>query len=465
MDEKLLVINIDSNKSSKLDKIKKEMTSKEKIDFMVEEANYKIMTYFKEPSLMKEYLDYMAKFYNYSARNLALIEDQFEGAMAVGSFKFWSDNGFKVNKGEKGIKILVPTKITYLLLGDKEKQLKYATKEEKEKVKKGLIKTREKIFYKTGYVFDISQTNAKSSDLPKLFPNKWLDGDVKDYDKLYEAMEKIAESIDVKIIEPKDELGAVKGVSYPMTKEVALNPRNSQLQNVKTLLHELAHAKLHTMEKRDDYFIQEREYQAEMVAYTTCSYFGIDTSDYSLDYLYNWTKNMDFDECLEIIKEVKETSSEYIKIIDDYMNENIDISLENEVKKEEKNIEKIENKNNEDTLTVDNVYVKFISSKAKEIDKGDIYDLKTANELVSILSEKYVCLDKPMSTQFELHSNLDCNKVFYSGSMDIGNGLDYDLKNHLYKNIKRNMNLDKKTKNTYLKLFSPQKTKKIEMEM
>lgn len=351
------------------------------------------------------------------------------------------------------------------MLGDKEKQLKYATKEEKEKVKKGLIKTREKIFYKTGYVFDISQTNAKSSDLPKLFPNKWLDGDVKDYDKLYEAMEKIAESIDVKIIEPKDELGAVKGVSYPMTKEVALNPRNSQLQNVKTLLHELAHAKLHTMEKRDDYFIQEREYQAEMVAYTTCSYFGIDTSDYSLDYLYNWTKNMDFDECLEIIKEVKETSSEYIKIIDDYMNENIDISLENEVKKEEKNIEKIENKNNEDTLTVDNVYVKFISSKAKEIDKGDIYDLKTANELVSILSEKYVCLDKPMSTQFELHSNLDCNKVFYSGSMDIGNGLDYDLKNHLYKNIKRNMNLDKKTKNTYLKLFSPQKTKKIEMEM
>lgn len=178
MDEKLLVKNIDSNKSSKLDEIKKEMTSKEKIDFMVEEANYKIMTYFKEPSLMKEYLDYMAKFYNYSPRNLVLIEDQFEGAMAVASFKF-SDNGFKVNKGEKGIKILVPTKITYLLLGDKEKQLKYASKEEK--VKKGLIKTREKIFYKTGYVFDVSQTNAKSSDLPKLFPNKWLDGDVKGY--------------------------------------------------------------------------------------------------------------------------------------------------------------------------------------------------------------------------------------------------------------------------------------------
>ena len=59
-------------------------------------------------------------------------------------------------------------------------------------------------------------------------------------------MESIANSIGVDIIAPKSELGVAKGVSYTMSKEVALNPRNSQLQNVKTLLHELAHAKLHT---------------------------------------------------------------------------------------------------------------------------------------------------------------------------------------------------------------------------
>ena len=58
------------------------------------------------------------------------------------------------------------------------------------------------------------------------------------------------------------------------------------------------------LDTKNNYSKQEKEYQAEMVAYTTCSYFGIDTSDYSLDYMYNWTRNMDFDECIEIIEEV-----------------------------------------------------------------------------------------------------------------------------------------------------------------
>ena len=88
-------------------------------------------------------------------------------------------------------------------------------------------------------------------------------------------MESIANSIGVDIIAPKSELGVAKGVSYTMSKEVALNPRNSQLQNVKTLLHELAHAKLHTATTKNQYSKSEKEFQAEMVAYSVCSYFGI----------------------------------------------------------------------------------------------------------------------------------------------------------------------------------------------
>jgi hypothetical protein len=59
---------------------------------------------------MKEYLDFMSKFYNYSPRNSALIQKQFRGAEAVGSFTFWKNKGYSVQKGEKGIKIVVPTK-------------------------------------------------------------------------------------------------------------------------------------------------------------------------------------------------------------------------------------------------------------------------------------------------------------------------------------------------------------------
>jgi len=129
-------------------------------------------------------------------------------------------------------------------------------------------------------------------------------------------MEKIAEHIGVKIIEPKSELGVAKGVSYTMTKEVALNPRNSELQNAKTLLHELAHAKLHTRETHENYTQAEREFQAELVAFSVCQYFKIDTSDYSLNYLKNWTKDTDIPTKKSLLNEVATTTREYIEIIE-----------------------------------------------------------------------------------------------------------------------------------------------------
>lgn len=438
---------IDNNKSEikdkkELSKSFNDLTPKEKVDLLVETANDTISSYFQSPEDMKKYLDFMSKFYKYSPRNVALIEKQFMGAKAVGSFKFWKDNGFTVKKGEKGIKILVPAKVKYIILDDENiKQLKYATKEEKEKVKKGILQTIEKQYYKTGYVFEISQTNATEKDLPKLFPNKWLDGEVKDYDKMYKAMEKIADTIGVKIIEPIEEMGVAKGYSLPETKEVALNPRNSQLQNVKTLLHELAHAKLHNIETRNNYSKQEREYQAEMVAYTTCSYFDIDTSDYSFDYIYNWTRNMDFDESIKIIEEVKKTSTEYIQIIEDYLNNDssMDMSYNDDEKEKEKNItenidtNEVENDKSKDNLllNIDNIYVKFTSSKSNTIEKDDIYDFDTANELVRVLNEKYSYLKTPMQTNFELHLDENCSNPFYSGSIELGNENEYDLKSNL----------------------------------
>lgn len=446
-------------------KLYNDLTPKQKVDLLVENANDKISSYFHSPEDMKKYLDYMSKFYKYSPRNVALIENQFNGAIAVGSFKFWKDNGFIVNKGEKGIKILTPAKATYIILDDENmKQLKYATKEEKEKVKKGILQTTQRQFYKTGYVFDISQTNATAEDLPKLFPNKWLDGEVKDYDKMYKAMEKIADTIGIKIIKPTEELGVTKGYSSPYTKEVALNPRNSQLQNVKTLLHELAHAKLHTIETREGYFKQEREYQAEMIAYTTCSYFDIDTSDYSFDYIYNWTRNMDFDESIKIIEEVKKTSTEYIQIIEDYLNDEPSMYMsyndDEKIKTNIENIDTIENevdkKEDSTHLNIDEIYVKFTSSKSNTIDEGDIYDLDTANELVRVLSEKYSYLKTPMTTTFELNIDENCSNPFYSGNIELGNENEYDLKLNLDRALINNeFNVSENAKTKLSNLFKP----------
>ena len=308
------------NKKSKEDKEKE-------VNNLLEKANEGIEKCFTSPEHFKELISYMSKFYNYSFRNTFLIQEQFKGALAVGSYAFWKEKGFTVNKGEKGIKILVPNRLSDYFINSKGEEVKLskATPEEKRLIEQGEIEVRKgKLIFNQGYVFEVSQTNAKAKDLPKIFPGRWLDGEVNNYDLMYKAMENIANKIGVRIIEPKEELGSVKGVSYPLTKEVALNPRNTQLQNVKTLIHELAHAKLHTMETRDNYTTNEKEFQAEMSAYAVCSYFGLDTSEYSFRYIKSWTENVELKDKEKLINEVRETVKEYIEIIEETLiNSNI----------------------------------------------------------------------------------------------------------------------------------------------
>lgn len=292
---------------------------KKEVDLLVEQANKKIDKVFNSPEDIKEYLSFMSKFYNYSFKNSILIEEQFRGARAVGSFAFWKEKGYVVNKGEKGIKILVPTK-----LGDRFeaedgtiKLVSKATEREKALIKETKLEfIPGKTLFKQGYVFDVSQTNVPLEEIPKLFPNRWLEGRVENYKVFFNSLENLADKIGIKIIEPKSELGQVKGVSYTFTNEVALNPRNSEIQNIKTLIHELAHAKLHTSETFLNYTQAEKEFQAEMVAFSVSSYFNIDTEEYSLRYLKSWTKDRDFKDKERLLKEVKETTKEFIETIE-----------------------------------------------------------------------------------------------------------------------------------------------------
>ncbi|PFE05374.1 LPD25 domain-containing protein [Bacillus cereus] len=292
---------------------------KEAMQALTKKMEKSVEGYFRTPGDLKEYLTFMAKFYHYSPSNISLIQSQFQGASAVGSFSFWKEKGFPVKKGEKGIKILVPNR-TVAKFKDKEgtwKSVTKASEQEKKQIESKSVEVMPgRLYFAVGHVFDLSQTNAKAEDLPRIFPNRWLEGSVTDYQSLYKGMEAIAEKNGVKIIEPKQELGVAKGVSYTLTKEVALNPRNSELQNVKTLLHELAHAKLHTAETHMNYTAPEKEFQAEMTAYAVSSYFGIDTSEYSLGYLASWTQGKEMKDKTKLLKEVHETSIEFIETIE-----------------------------------------------------------------------------------------------------------------------------------------------------
>lgn len=321
---------------------------KEAVQALTKKMEKSVEGYFRTPEDLKEYLTFMAKFYHYSPSNISLIQSQFQGASAVGSFSFWKEKGFPVKKGEKGIKILVPNR-TVAKFKDKEGTWKTVTKANEEEKKQIESKSVEvmpgRLYFAVGHVFDVSQTNAKTEDLPRIFPNRWLEGSVTDYKSLYKGMEAIAEKNGVKIIEPKQELGVAKGVSYTLTKEVALNPRNSELQNVKTLLHELAHAKLHTAETHMNYTAPEKEFQAEMTAYAVSSYFGIDTSEYSLGYLASWAQGKEMKDKTKLLKEVHETSIEFIETIENTLEKEKEQINEKEVESMANQNEKQDEKN------------------------------------------------------------------------------------------------------------------------
>lgn len=138
---------------------------------------------------------------------------------------------------------------------------------------KGLIEQKKlksipnRTVFGVDHVFDVSQTNCPAADLPKIFPNSWLEGEIQNYKGFMFALTQVADRIGFKIEPPQHELGAAKGICYPLDHVISLNPRNSEFQNVITLIHELAHARVQTIEKFHDYSTPEKEFQAEMVSY------------------------------------------------------------------------------------------------------------------------------------------------------------------------------------------------------
>ncbi len=434
---------------------KSQEEKRKEIDLLVKQADEKIDKVFSSPNDLKEYLSFMAKFHNYSYRNSILIEEQFRGAVAVGSFAFWKEKGYSVNKGEKGIKILVPTKLGDRFIAEDGtiKLISKANEKEKQLIKSGELETLEgAIKFKQGYVFDVSQTNMPSSELPKIFPNKWLEGDVKNYKAFYKSLENVASKIGVKIIEPKSELGLVKGVSYTSTREVALNPRNSELQNVKTLIHELAHAKLHTVETRDNYTKAEKEFQAEMVALSVSSYFGINTEEYSLRYLSEWTKNATFKDKEKLLKEVSTTVKEYVEIMEDNLNAERELTKENELVNSlsDKNIKNESELNLEMEGEMDFESEKFIKIKDENIKEFLRTDKVVIHEVSKSELEELVDNNKSF-IWFKTEKGSEVNSDIFTSEnhvivvkekgayQDVYVRKNYDLENLIYVDDKKNL--------------------------
>lgn len=309
--------------------------SKDKVKEITDKLENGIKELF-EGEKFKEYLDTMSKFHNYSFNNTMLIAMQKPDATLVAGFNSWK-NKFErsVNKGEKGIQIFAPA--PYKI---KKEQTKLDPDTDLPVLGKDGKPITEEVevtipAFKVVSVFDVSQTSGK--ELPTLGADE-LSGNVKDYEKFFNAVRE-ASPVPIKFAEID---GTAKGFYHHEDKSITIKENMSEVQTIKTAIHEIAHAKLHdrNLKKSDIEKPKDRsteEVEAESIAYTVCQHFGIDTSDYSFAYVASWGTGKDTPELKASLETIRSTASELITSISEkYLGLEKDKTQEQTTEKSEK---------------------------------------------------------------------------------------------------------------------------------
>ena len=265
----------------------------------------------------KQYLSCLSKFHNYSLNNTLLILAQKPNASLVAGYRSWQINFNRhVDKGEKGLMILAP--VTY-----KEDRLMNKVDEngnvELDESGSPIQEQRQVNItrFKTTTVFDISQTSGEP--IPSLIHN--LTGSSHESRAIIQSVQSICTiPIEFKIeTEDLNLMTGAKGYYSPSKDKIVINKDLEDLQIAKTLIHEYAHSLLHKQTNKDQ---NQREIEAESLAFVLCNHFGLDTSEYSFGYIASYA-NKDFDELNSILNNIQSTAHEMIEQLEPVFKEKL----------------------------------------------------------------------------------------------------------------------------------------------
>lgn len=257
-----------------------------------------------------EYLAAMSKFHHYSFGNAMLILLQCPNATRVAGYNTWrKEFGRNVKRHEKGISILAPCpsrKYVWQEVTDPKTGAIQYNKDGSPKMETQVVTITR---FKVATVFDVSQTEGR--ELPSLGVVR-LTGEVENYQQFYDALVGVS-PVPVGV-EPVP--GEANGYFSHIEQRIVLRPGLSQIQTIKTLVHEISHAKLHTPQQdQEPKGRREKEVEAESVAYVVCQYFGIDTSEYSFGYVAGWSKGKELAELKDSLDLIHSTAGEIISAL------------------------------------------------------------------------------------------------------------------------------------------------------
>ena len=365
----------------------------------------------------------MSKFHNYSFNNTLLIAMQKPDASLVAGFGKWRDDFERhVKKGEKGIKILAPSP--------------YRVKKQMEKIDPATQKpvigadgkpvTEEQEIeipaFRVVTVFDVSQTEGK--EIPDIAVSE-LTGSVEQYQDFFAALEKASPvPIAFENIE-----GGAHGYYHLEDKRIAIDEGMSELQTLKTAIHEIAHAKLHAIDKdapateqADRPDRRTREVQAESVAYAVCQHYGLDTSDYSFGYVAGWSSGRELSELKASLETIRKAANELITDIDGHLAQ---LQQEREAKQEAEQPQEQQTPDQPDAPAFDPAaepVVTVLWSESPHLKEGQTMSLHEADALFAKLDAEYPAGMGYDKTKFRIDFTFRGQPDNYEGRQDFGDG-------------------------------------------
>jgi len=383
----------------------------------------------------KNYLSVMSKFHRYSFNNSLLIALQKPDATLVAGYKAWQEHKRQVKKGEKSIRILAPQ--TYTVREERDVTKKdvngnFIFENGKPVTEKQLVEEK-RIRFVPVSVFDVSQTYGEP--LPSLKKVEELDGVVPEREAIFNALKNVSQIP----IEFSPISGGTKGYYSPTEQKIYINTGMSDMQTIKTGIHEVAHKILHDPEKDALSAAESRnkkEVQAESVAYVVSNHFGLDTSDYSFGYIASWSNGKELNELKTSLNEIQKAAA----LIIDEVEKELSILREipplthDDSSKASSNLEQAMNELQgfDKKPLLDKPVVTVLWSEHNAFKENEKYSLAVFDEKIKRYDRQVLELKKEaeakgeyypyFKTKFQIEFPMNGENHTYTGRQDIGDG-------------------------------------------
>lgn len=251
------------------------------IDIAKEQITTLCANFRRDPAEYIQYLQFTARFYQYSGRNKMLIYQQNEDANFVGSRTYFKQQGYELKPGEwkKPLWIIRPeSKELFMREGGLVVSVKDASPAEKKRIEAGEIRTEKVTFFRAAKVYEIGQTTCPPSDYPKILGHGISEAK---HAQLYERLKNLVQLSGIPVTE-KPLPASLFGYCEKDGRSIAISDSLGDTQKLATLNHEYAHALLHSI---CDLPAAIEEFEAESAALIMQQRLGLPVEDLTISYV------------------------------------------------------------------------------------------------------------------------------------------------------------------------------------